>query len=226
MELKRLVTQFTYRIEPKPEGGFVAHATDPTIPVLEAPTREELQQKIQATIAAGLAKEFPGLKFPAEGEKLKFAFHIEHKPGGGFTIHSGDANTPAIEGASHDDIESPFIEKLTGLIGKHMMPELMQALAQQGNGTDIKVVVNRQTFSTKAGSNTLGLDAAKTFTSGPIQANGAKVGDAEFSNRPGANFGTIDNAPLTPEAGNWKMFRFLLALLLGAALTYFFAHHR
>jgi hypothetical protein len=226
MELKRLVTQFTYRIEPKPEGGFVAHATDPTIPVLEAPTREELQRKIQATIAAGLAKKFPGLKFPAEGEKLKFAFHIERKPGGGFTIHSGDANTPAIEGATHDDIENHFAEKLTGFVGKCVMPELMQALAQQGNGTDIKVVVNRQTFSTKAGSNTLGLDAAKTFTSGPIQANGAKVGDAEFSNRPGANFGTIDNAPLTPEAGNWKVFRFLLAVIIVAVFMYFFAHHR
>ena len=40
MELKRLITHFTYRIEPKPEGGFIAHATDPTVPPLEAPTRE------------------------------------------------------------------------------------------------------------------------------------------------------------------------------------------
>ena len=26
MELKRLIKHFTYRIEPKPEGGFIAHA--------------------------------------------------------------------------------------------------------------------------------------------------------------------------------------------------------
>ena len=68
MELKRLITHFTYRIEPKPEGGFIAHATDPTVPPLEAPTREELQRKIQANIAAGLASEFPGLKLPLENQ--------------------------------------------------------------------------------------------------------------------------------------------------------------
>ena len=81
MELKRLITHFTYRIAPKPEGGFIAHATDPTVPPLEAPTREELQRKIQANIAAGLASEFPGLKLPLENQQLKFAFHIERKPG-------------------------------------------------------------------------------------------------------------------------------------------------
>jgi hypothetical protein len=47
MDLKRLLTQVVYKIETKPEGGFIARATDPTVPALEAPTREELQQKIQ-----------------------------------------------------------------------------------------------------------------------------------------------------------------------------------
>jgi hypothetical protein len=48
MELKSLITHFTYRIEPKPAGGFITHTTNPTVPPLEAPTREELQRKIQA----------------------------------------------------------------------------------------------------------------------------------------------------------------------------------
>src|SRR5438552_4425589 len=107
MELKRLITHFTYRIAPKPEGGFIAHATDPTVPPLEAPTREELQRKIQANIAAGLASEFPGLKLPLENQELKFAFHIERKPGGGFAIHSADPNAQPIQGATHEEIESP-----------------------------------------------------------------------------------------------------------------------
>src|SRR5438034_7388212 len=55
MVLKRIITKFIYRIEPKPEGGFIAHASDPSIPPLEAPTRLELQQKIQANISAALA---------------------------------------------------------------------------------------------------------------------------------------------------------------------------
>jgi hypothetical protein len=43
MELKRLISHFTYRIEPKPGGGFIAHPADPSVAPLEAPTREELQ---------------------------------------------------------------------------------------------------------------------------------------------------------------------------------------
>src|SRR5260370_27811263 len=144
MDLKRLITQFTYRIEPKPEGGFIAHATDPTVPPLEAPTRQELQRKIQANIAAGLASEFPGLKLPLENQQLKFAFHIERKPGGGFAIHSADPNAQPIEGATHEEIESHFAEKLINFVGKHFVPELSQALAAQRSG-DIKVFVNRKT---------------------------------------------------------------------------------
>jgi len=51
MELKRLISHFTYRIEPKPGGGSIAHPADPSVAVLEAPTREELQKKIQETFS-------------------------------------------------------------------------------------------------------------------------------------------------------------------------------
>src|SRR5213082_3025019 len=127
VELKRIITKFTYRIEPKPEGGFIAHASDPSLPPLEAPTRLELQQKIQANIAAALAAEFPGLKLPAQAGQVKFAFHIERKPDGGFAIQSADPNTPPIEGATHQDIESHFAEKLINFVGKHFVPELSEA---------------------------------------------------------------------------------------------------
>ena len=50
MELKRLISHFTYRIEPKPGGGFMAHPSDPSVAPIEAPTREELQKKIQENI--------------------------------------------------------------------------------------------------------------------------------------------------------------------------------
>ena len=73
MDLKRLVTQFVYRIEPKPEGGFIARATDPSVPPLEAATREELRKKIQEKIFAALSAEFPGLNLP-EGSQREFAF--------------------------------------------------------------------------------------------------------------------------------------------------------
>src|SRR3989442_9122256 len=126
MELKRIITKFTYRIEPKPEGGFIAHASDPSLPPLEAPTRLELQQKIQANISAALAAEFPGLKLPAENQELKFNFHIETKPGGGFIIHSHHPKEAAVEGASHQEIKNPLPEKPAGPRGQNFMPEISQ----------------------------------------------------------------------------------------------------
>ena len=218
MELKSLITHFTYRIEPKPEGGFIAHATDPTVPPLEAPTREELQRKIQENIAAGLASEFPGLKLPLENQQLKFAFHIERKPGGGFAIHSADPDAPLIDGATHEEIESHFAEKLIAFVGKHFIPELSQALAAQGSG-DIKVFVNRKTgFTVNAGSHTIQTD--------DVTIKDAKLVDAKTANASLGSVGdAMDNSPITPEtSSSWTIFRFLLALLIIAAMMYFFLH--
>ena len=218
MELKNLITHFTYRIEPKPEGGFIAHTTDPKVPPLEAPTREELQRKIQENIAAGLASEFPGLKLPLENQQLKFAFHVERKPGGGFAIHSADPDAPLIEGATHEEIESHFAEKLIAFVGKHFIPELSQALAAQGSG-DIKVFVNRKTgFTVNAGSHTIQTD--------DVTMEDAKLGDAKTANASLGSVGdAIDNSPITPEtSSSWTIFRFLLALLIIAAMMYFFLH--
>lgn len=235
MELKRLITHFTYRIEPTPEGGFIAHATDPTVPPLEAPTREELQRKIQANIAAGLASEFPGLKLPLENQELKFAFHIERKPGGGFAIHSADPNAKLIEGTTHEEIESHFAEKLIGFVGKHFMAELSQALATQGNSGDIKVFVNRKTgFALSAGSHTLSSGIARELLpTGSTRPDDAKIEDAKLRDAKTANatFGSvgepIGNSPITPEtSSSWTIFRFLLALLIIGAMMYFFLHYR
>jgi len=218
VELKRIITKFTYRIEPKPEGGFIAHASDPSLPPLEAPTRLELQQKIQANISAALAAEFPGLKLPAENQELKFNFHIEAKPGGGFIIHSHDPGAEPIEGATHEEIEHPFAEKLAGVLGKYFMPELSQALANQGGSGDVKVFVNRKvSFTTQAGSPKLTLgDAQDLQPAGSIQPQDANSGGLVVPD---------DNSPIIPEtSGSWTIFRFLLTLLVIAALMYFFLH--
>ena len=208
--IKRLITQFTYRIEPKPEGGFMAHASDPTVPPLEAPTREELQQKIQANISAALAAEFPGLKLPLENKELKFDFHIEHKPEGGFILQSTDGKGLPITGATHAEIESPFVEKVVGLLAKHLTPELTQALAGQLGSGDVKVFVNRKAgFST--GAPTPALSDANS-----IQV--ANVQDTQFVN-------SADNSPIMPEkSSSGTIFRFVLTLAIVVALMYFFLH--
>jgi hypothetical protein len=223
VELKRIISTFTYRIEAKPEGGFVAHASDPSLPPLEAPTRQELQQKIQANIGAALATEFPGLNLPsgdhASGNKeLKFDFHIEAKPGGGFTLHSSDPNTAPIEGASHDEIAHPFAEKLAGIVGNYLLPkELSEALAEQGGSGDMQVSVNRKvSFTTKGFGETAFNNTQDPQSPGPLQSRGA---DRE------GTLNAVDSSPLTGETNkNWPIFRFLLTLLVVAALMYFFLH--
>ena len=232
MELKHLISHFTYRIEPKPGGGFIAHPSDPSVAPLEAPTREELQKKIQENILAGMSAQFPGLKLPLENQELQFAFHIERKPEGGFVIHSSDSNTEPIEVLTHNDMESRFAEKILGFVGKHLTPELSQALAAQGNSGDIKVFVKQKTGVTvNAGSHTFSLGVGRNLT-GPasisntttiIEAANAKPTDGIS----GGLGGAISNTPIAPEASSsGKVFRFLLLVLVAGALAYFFLHYR
>lgn len=46
MDSKTITTKFRYRIEPKPEGGFIARAEGGSGENIEGATREEVQQKI------------------------------------------------------------------------------------------------------------------------------------------------------------------------------------
>jgi hypothetical protein len=210
MDVKRLIAQFTYRIEPKPEGGFVAHASDPTAPPLEAATREELQRKIQATINAALVAQFPRLKQPLENNNVKFSFHVEQHPGGGFSIQSTDGNQLPIIGGTHAEIENHFVERLGGLIGKLLMPEFAQALANPPSG-DVQVLVNRtEAVSTRTPG---ALGAGQSFTSDSIAAGNAN------------NVGMLDPgaSQVLPEKSSlWTILRFFLAVLALGALTYFF----
>jgi len=218
MEFKRTISKVIYRIEPKPEGGFIARTSDAGTPPLEAPTRMELQEKIQAAIRATLATEFPGLKLPLENKELKYSFHIEPKAGGGFIAHSTDPGQPPIEGATHEEVQQTLAEKLAGALGGYLLPELSQALGTPINSGDVKVFVNRRvSFTTGTGSQPTAGGAQGLPPAGPVPAeDGKNDGIVELAN----------NSPIVPvAAGNWT-FRFLLALIILAALAYFFLHYR
>ncbi len=230
MDIKRIITMFTYRIEAKPDGGFIAHASDPNLPPLEASTRMELQQKIQAKISAILTAEFPGLNLPAESQQHVLDFHIEAKPGGGFLIHSNDPKTAPVEGATHEEIEHPFAEKLAGVLGKCFLPELSEALAKQGNSGDVKVFVNRKVgfaVSTSSHELTFG-DTQDLKNSQNLQIENLHLGASNQS--PDANAGAVvvdsgSNSRITPVADkSWPILRFLMALLAIAVVMYFFSH--
>jgi hypothetical protein len=218
MEIKRTISKIVYRIEPRPEGGFIARASDPGTPPLEAATREELQEKIQAAISATLAAEFPGLKPLLESKELKYSFHIEPKPGGGFIAHSTDPNHPPIEGATHEEVQHGLAEKLAGALGSYLLPELNQVPGKQIDSGNVKIVVNRKVSVTaKAVSPNLGLrDVQELPQEGSIQGQeGEKDSLLNLTN----------NSPIVPdEGGNWPLFRFLLVLVILGALMYFFLH--
>lgn len=219
MELKHLIQHFTYRIAPNPAGGFIAHASDPALPPLEAPTRAELQEKIQANITAALQAEFPGLKLPEPG-KSRFAFHVEMKPGGGFSIHSADPSAAPVEGHTHDDLEHPFAEKLAGFVGQHVFPELSQAIAARG-GANVTVSVNRKTT---LGGIPVSSGAPSGLAGNQSESSQAQVFPAGGSITPSniqSSGDSIGNAPLAPESSAPSVFLFLLALLAIAGLVYY-----
>jgi len=225
MDLKHLITHFAYKIEPNPVGGFIARATDPSVPPLEAPTREELQQKIGERILQALSSEFPGLKLPAEGKPIETSFHGERRPGGGFSIHSADPNAPVLETADQQEFESKFLEKFLGFAGKHLMPELSHAIAAQVGSGNVKVVVNGKT-SLRVRSGPQGI------TFGPQTSSAAQSESTEMpkliDTSAGPSIGgTISNNPITPESSNaWKVFGFVLLLGIVGGLVYLFFQYR
>lgn len=230
MDLKQLVNHFAYKIEPKPEGGFIARATDPSVPPLEAPTREELKQKIQQNILTTLSAEFPGLKLPLQGKTVAMSFHVESTPTGGFSIHSSDPNAPVINTTDPKEFQSRFLEKFLGFAGNRPMPELSKALTAQAGSTEIKVVVNGKTaFQTKSDLDEMTIGTGNAFSptgaSSTSNANATKLIDGNASLAP--LDGTIANQPITPEPSNaGKIFGFLLLVLIVAVVTYLFLHSR
>jgi hypothetical protein len=224
MDLKQVLAKVAYKIEPSPGGGFVARATDPSVPALEAPTREELQRKIQQNFLDALSSEFPDLKAAAEGKRLELAFHVERTPQGGFAIHSADPNVPIVHAATHDDLQSQVLEKLLNFAGKHVVPELSQVLAAQAGSANPKVVVNRKTtFQMKSGPQ--GITFGDTQAPSTSTASAGKFGQAALADA--SLTSTIDNKPITPESSsNWKMFGLFLLLLTLTVVMYFFLRLR
>ena len=247
MEFKHLVNKYVYHIEPQPGSGFIARAADPSVPPLEAATREELQEKIQAAIFARLSDEFPGLTLPLKSEGKQFAFHVERNAQGGFDIHtSSDSGASPVTAATHDEVESHFAEKLVALLGKHFAPEL----AAQGAAGDIKVFVKTTGFTLTSGGNReaalslLGLSSAAGSEAGLAEDKSSAAPQLSSpsvdttASKPSfghrnladafADDGPISRQPIT--VGNDRssaVVRFLLALLIVAAVMYFLflRHH-
>lgn len=226
MDIKRLITHFTYRIEQKPEGGFIAHASDPNLPPIEAPTRMELQHKIQDSINAALATEFPGLKLP---ENKRVSFHLERQVDGTMAFHSSDPNASSTGPSTHKEVESHFAEKMFSLFGKqiiaHLPPEMASQLppelSAQLNSGNIKVFVERNvSVRTSIRPNEIAPTASQV--SGALASEEGPISTANFSGQ------ATSGSPITPERGGSGTFlRLLLALavIIGVMYLYLRFHH-
>jgi hypothetical protein len=227
MELKHLIQRFSYRIEPKAEGGFVAHATDPTISPLEAPTREELQQKIQASLVAAMAEAFPGLKLPAENKQLKFEVHIERKPEGGFAVQAAKPSKPGIEPATQEKIDH-FAAGLLGFVDKNF-PDLSRALSARIESGVANALAGQETgviLNAAPQPGAQGLPQVQSIQSSYVNVEDGRLG----GERTGSLYNSgnaIANTPITPESSSSStILGFLLTLVIIAAMMYFFLHRR
>lgn len=221
MDLKKLVSQFAYRIEQKPDGGFIARASDPSIPALEAPTREELLKLVQQKVLAGISTEFPDLKLALDGTQHQFAFHVERTPAGGFSIHSADPNAEVVHAATEHDLQTQVLEKILNAAGKRFLPQIAQAIAAQGNAAHLKVVVNKTSFKNAAPEEI----TLASPTSLPAQdVPTTRFDGASFTNAD-INKTILGGAPITPESSNFgKFLRLLPVILLLGILIYFLLH--
>lgn len=229
MELKRLVQQFAYKIEPKPEGGFIARPSDPSIPPLEAPTRQELQQKIQERLVNSLGERFPALKQKLQEQHLqskqvKFDVHIEHRPDGGFAVHSDQSTTPGASPVEHEKLDH-FAERMLNFVARNV-PQVADTLDAIAESSEVQVittetVATRDSGTARGGKALLPTESmqASEFPVDSIEAGTTRLGKAN------SNYPVISNAPITPEASTLKtFFRLLLAALILAGMVYLYLH--
>lgn len=79
METKRTTTRFSYRIEEKPGGGFIARSTDPGVEALEGETREEVLRNVEAKISAIIGEQLPSFKLGGLNLTAKTKVNVTHQ---------------------------------------------------------------------------------------------------------------------------------------------------
>ena len=202
MELKK-TTSFSYHIEQKPEGGFIARPDDPQMETLEGATEQEVEQKIGAKMIGMIGAEMPfgmGKLLDLALRKAEFAYHIEEKPGGGFVARPKDGNHEPLEGATRQEVEDKIRGTLQVLIG--------QQLAGLGKSGDVTV-----TRKFNVGNHT-------TFH---FSSYAAPQSSEPNLLQPGPSQGIDSMGPIEPEKDNSGRFLVILVILLAlAALVYFF----
>lgn len=163
MEIKRQTMNVKYKIERKPDGGFVARSDDPAVPSIEAPTQEELSRKIQAEV---FGKTLSGLNLPFKLGKTLLDIQVDRKPGRVLTFNAATGDARVSEPATKEEMEE-FAKTFGGIVEKNF-PELGKALAaraaKQGPATGADSQTGVVLDGNLAGFNATG----NTLSSAPI----------------------------------------------------------
>ena len=137
MDLKKIQTQLKYRVEPSPDGGFIARPDDPSVPVIEGRTREEVQQKIRTQAFHNLAAEFPMLKGVLDDQLEKTS---DGKTSTTFIVRTNSGEKQVITSATPDQVRQ-FAKGMGALLGKNFA-DLAESIVLQGT-------VNKRTLTTE-----------------------------------------------------------------------------
>jgi hypothetical protein len=224
MEIKRTISRIAYRIEEKPEGGFIARCSDPNMPALEAASRFELEQQIQAKITAEMESQFPGLKIRLDQSAPK-SITLTTKPDGSIISESGDFSMQPAEGGVKNAVEHWLAGKAVSLVEKNLPPDLIEQLKHQQLDGKIKIAVTKVGAENKVRRDYVvsnGSELLSRFLEGSQKNSGAP----EPSNPVSASFsGTnLDStSPITPGSSN-PFLRFLLAAVIVAGILFFFLY--
>jgi hypothetical protein len=224
MEIKRTISRIVYRIEPKPEGGFIARCSDPNMPPLESATRFELERQIQAKITAEMESQFPGLKIRLDQSEPK-SITLTTKPDGSMFSESGNSSPQSAEGGVKNAVEHWLAGKAVALVEKNLPPELIDELKHQQLDGKIKIAVTkvgaedkiRRDYVVSNGNEILSrlLDQSQKTSGEPGPSNPVS---ASFS---GTNLDST--SPITP-GSNSSFLRFLVVALVLIGILFFFLY--
>lgn len=214
MEIKRTLSRIAYRIEQKPDGGFIARCSDPTVPPLEAASRFELEQQIQAKITAEMETQIPG---------LKIRLTLGTKPEGSVFAQSGNSSPLPTEGGTKNSVGHWLADKAVSLVEKNLPPELIDQLKHQSVAGKINVTVTQVGAEGKvrrdyvvSGNDILARFKRPQKTSGALEPSAPVSASFSDANLNGA-------APITP-GNNSSFLRFLIAAMVLAGILIFFLY--
>jgi hypothetical protein len=216
MEIKRTISRVIYRIEPKPEGGFIARCDDPNVPPLEAASRFELEQQIKDKITSEVESQIPGLKISLEKKFIS----LDSKSDG------GSISQPGMEGSPKQAVEQWLTDKAVNLVEKNLPPELVEQLKNQKLSGNVNIKVTK--FGGKTNfrreyviSNGNAGQLLSRFL-GRQKNSGALEPSAPVSSS-FANTSLDSNSPINPTSSN-SFLRFLAAALVLLGVLFFFLY--